>query len=340
MKIQEASTRTGLTKRTIRFYAEKGLVFPQTVERNGKEYKEYSEDNLRQLQTAATLRKLLFSIEEIQQMLEKPRDISEIVGNYRKRLEKNVDTQSEILMRLEKLELSRVHTAADLAGGMEVVSREMRLPPRDLAPDFGRFDQETRNEKEQAYFGFLAAGKRRGKRKIIACTALISAVTAVLLFCFISYGAYSHSRYRECFKDRSLQYTYGGKDWILFSEENLEGTVLKNYRLKGDWSVRVSVEEGMGNLIFTDERKGFRKAYRGYVLEEIFVRDELADFASFLDPRNWFGTRTVNLEKRYAVRTQEECERLSKLLKSGNLEEVERNGGTLVQTDGGGFLID
>lgn len=54
MKIKEVCERTGLTRRAVRFYEEKGLISPEIREEN--EYRDYTETDVRRLQLVARLR--------------------------------------------------------------------------------------------------------------------------------------------------------------------------------------------------------------------------------------------------------------------------------------------
>ena len=56
MKIKEVCERTGLTRRAVRFYEEKGLVSPDIDA--GNEYRDYSEADVRRLRLVARLREL------------------------------------------------------------------------------------------------------------------------------------------------------------------------------------------------------------------------------------------------------------------------------------------
>ncbi len=67
MQINEICTQTGLTKKAIEYYQSKGLVTPIAKE-NG--YREFTDNDLEQLQTIALLRKLDLSTDEIKTVLE------------------------------------------------------------------------------------------------------------------------------------------------------------------------------------------------------------------------------------------------------------------------------
>lgn len=76
MTINELESRTDITKQNIRFYERKGLLHPSRNEVNN--YREYTEEDFRTLQTIKVLRKLDFSIEDIRNILseETPLDVS------------------------------------------------------------------------------------------------------------------------------------------------------------------------------------------------------------------------------------------------------------------------
>lgn len=72
MKIKEVCERTGLTRRAVRFYEEKGLISPEIREEN--EYRDYTETDVCRLQLVARLRGYRFSVEEIRRLLERPQE--------------------------------------------------------------------------------------------------------------------------------------------------------------------------------------------------------------------------------------------------------------------------
>ena len=65
MKIKELSEITGLTKRTIRFYEDAGLIHPEKSNRNGRDFREYSQQDAELLREVIVLRKARFTIDEI-----------------------------------------------------------------------------------------------------------------------------------------------------------------------------------------------------------------------------------------------------------------------------------
>jgi len=67
MTIKEAAARSGLSVKTVRYYANIGLVTPQKNEING--YREYENTDLAKLKFVGTARKFDFSIEQCRELL-------------------------------------------------------------------------------------------------------------------------------------------------------------------------------------------------------------------------------------------------------------------------------
>lgn len=62
MKIKEATLATGLTERAIRLYEEHGLISPSVTVKNGRDFRDYTEENITRLKTIAALRRALFTL--------------------------------------------------------------------------------------------------------------------------------------------------------------------------------------------------------------------------------------------------------------------------------------
>ena len=83
MQIKDVCRRTGLTERAVRFYIEKELLSPEKTWRNGREYLDFSEKDLRTLDQIAGLRRRFFTLEEIRTMQTRPDRIGEVLTAYR-----------------------------------------------------------------------------------------------------------------------------------------------------------------------------------------------------------------------------------------------------------------
>src|SRR2546421_11138775 len=84
--IEQVATRTGLTKRTLRYYEEVGLL-PPTGRTEGN-YRRYSESDVQRLERIKELRDLLgFSLSDIRELLHVEEERGQIRMTYRYEIE-------------------------------------------------------------------------------------------------------------------------------------------------------------------------------------------------------------------------------------------------------------
>lgn len=82
MKIDDVAKQTGLTKRTIRYYEEIGLITPP--ERSSGGVRRYSESHVEQIRNLLVVKEALgFSLQELQQYLQLHEHIEHHKSNYR-----------------------------------------------------------------------------------------------------------------------------------------------------------------------------------------------------------------------------------------------------------------
>ena len=146
MKIKDAAQATGLTKKTIRFYEAQGLFVSQKQWQNGREYHDYTEENVKELQGIAALRRARFSVEEIRRMLQAPGDTGEIFAAYRTRLREEARDLRRVLAAAETIDPATLTSAEDLIARMEPATETLPLPAVDVHPRFRYLD-----ELEEAY---------------------------------------------------------------------------------------------------------------------------------------------------------------------------------------------
>ena len=84
MKIKEVLARTGLTDRAVRLYISEDLICPQNRQSyTGRKNLDFSEEDIRQLQQIAVLRKAEFSIEQIRLLKQDSRTAAQVLqGMY------------------------------------------------------------------------------------------------------------------------------------------------------------------------------------------------------------------------------------------------------------------
>lgn len=109
MKINDVCQATGLTKKAVAYYQEKGLIAPQAQE-NG--YREFSAGEVERLKTISLLRRLGLTVPEIAQVLESPGDKG-VIAAVRQR------QQDQILLRKTQLELLDQYLGGEEPGQLE-----------------------------------------------------------------------------------------------------------------------------------------------------------------------------------------------------------------------------
>ena len=184
MKIKEVMQNTGLSAKTIRYYEECGLISPEAEMINGRKYRDYSDNEIVRLKAIAALRKSLFSIDEISEMMNSPESTADVFENYKQRLSEQKEELEKILRCAENVKQGEDFDAFSLAGQMNYLAQDLPLPKRDVNPNFGKFDDETPEERAQAYLRFQKWYKFRFVKKlypILVYFSLFFIITACLV---------------------------------------------------------------------------------------------------------------------------------------------------------------
>ncbi len=147
MKLKEVCESTGLSRKTIRLYEEKGLLVPQMERRNGRDYREYTPEDVKKLREIATLRRAWFTMDEIARMQQDPEAIGEIFPQYLQWLENQKETLDQLLSAARTIEPGTVQNIEELSRRMQAAD-QMPLPAMDIQPHFRYLDaQEQRPPK-------------------------------------------------------------------------------------------------------------------------------------------------------------------------------------------------
>ena len=113
MQIGEAARRAGLTVKTVRYYANIGMVTPQQDVNTG--YRVYDEDDVAKLQFVGKARRFNFSVEECRELLglyeDRNRPSREVKALTLKKIAE-IDTRLDELHSL-KDELSKLASSCD-----------------------------------------------------------------------------------------------------------------------------------------------------------------------------------------------------------------------------------
>ncbi len=147
MRIKEAARKTGLTEKTIRYYENRGLVQPDTEERNGRTWRDYTEDHIRLLEAVATLRRAQFHVEEIDAILSDPGSIPEVLDGVRRRVEETYETLGKLRTELKRDEVREAPDALTLAEELKETVKPLPLPPQDLRFNFKAMDKLLAEER-------------------------------------------------------------------------------------------------------------------------------------------------------------------------------------------------
>ena len=141
MKAQELSKLTGLKRSTIRTYEEQGLLAPDIEERNGRLYRDYSEEDVERLRVIVGLRKALFSMEQIKLMLDDPALIPALLESHKKKIKSLSASLAALEAALETID-TPPESAAMLTDRLEEAGAgTLSLPRADIAPHFRYLDE-------------------------------------------------------------------------------------------------------------------------------------------------------------------------------------------------------
>ena len=140
MTRKEVCNATGLSIKTLRLYEEKGLIAPARQYRNGREYRVYTPELVAQLQQIATLRRALFTMDEIKTMQQNPNTIPGIFEDYRQWLEAQENQFLALRQAAGQVNAQTLHSVDSLLSGMEQAASKMPLPQMDIKPDFKHID--------------------------------------------------------------------------------------------------------------------------------------------------------------------------------------------------------
>lgn len=178
MRIKEAAALTGLAERTIRFYEEEGLFQPRKEYLNGRYYRDYSDNDIRDLKMLATLRQAGFTMDEIRRMQNEADCIGDTVSLLSQRLTVQKEAAETLSAALDSLPSQALLSIYDLADAFSRSIERLRLPKPDVHLNFGRFDDVDDAQIAAAYEDHR---KRRDSR--LPSWQVVTVLLIVLLFC-------------------------------------------------------------------------------------------------------------------------------------------------------------
>jgi DNA-binding transcriptional MerR regulator len=120
--IEQVATRTGLTKRTLRYYEEMGLLPP--AKRTEGNYRRYTETDVQQVEQIKELRELLsFSLAEIHALLHAEEERGQIKQAFRA----ETDTTNKIMQldRADEILRMQIQLVEQKIAGLENMRRNL-----------------------------------------------------------------------------------------------------------------------------------------------------------------------------------------------------------------------
>lgn len=192
MRIKEVSKLTGLSEKTIRYYESRGLVVPDMAEKNGRQWRDYSEADAALLNAVATLRRACFHVEEIDTIRQNPGAIPETLKVVRERVEETYAALTQLRETLKTVESAP--DLVQLADRLSEAAEPLELPEPDVKFNFRKFDRLMSEEREKVNsapslprFGWVSIYSGRDEKRF-------QEVQAKLAACGVEYRSSSYTK--------------------------------------------------------------------------------------------------------------------------------------------------
>ena len=251
MRIKEAALATGLTERAIRLYEQHGLISPVITDKNGRDFRDYTDADVTKLKTVAALRRALFTIDEIKTMDASPDTIPEILSAHRKRMHIDFQNLSYLVDHIDRVDGDAVSSAEELASAIfspAVISPSQAEPTEEekilfseqyeriydkyFAENTGWDRRYTASLRVRGFFARMNIGK---PAKIIGI-----ALAAAFLFFFICFGIADVTK---------VDLTLNGTAYRIGSEEVTESA---DIRIEGRYKNYIFRDDQFEGIIFID----------------------------------------------------------------------------------------
>ncbi len=215
MKIKEAAARTDLSEKAIRFYESKKLITPQIRELNGRSFREYTEENIRDLLRIAALRRAYFSIGQISEMLADESRCSAVFDAYRREQTALYREMTPLMARLESVDTAEITSLDTLVCALDGADEAAPAPPEF---HFVKHDDLPDEEKAEMYRAFLRHQRRRDFRDAILSRAgkilkRSGVVLGILLLVLLAVGILDGAH-----TNRPVSFTLEAIEWKEYDE--------------------------------------------------------------------------------------------------------------------------
>ncbi len=140
MKIKQLSNQLNISQKTIRYYEQCGLITPTKELKMGREFRDYEEETVERLKAIVVLRKLRFSIEEIQRIFDEPDAITEICECHRQQMSEELAFMTDACTLLEEVSQLEIEDGQGLSTELERRRKEMLLERCLDSDDLSKYD--------------------------------------------------------------------------------------------------------------------------------------------------------------------------------------------------------
>ncbi len=164
MRINEVEKAVGITKKNIRFYEEQGLLCPKREQGNG--YRDYSEDDVRTLQTVKLLRKLAVPLEEIRKLQTGTMSLEACMGRHSIYLNDKMKNLTQIQAVCQSL-----GSSGETLGNLDVTAWETRM--KQMEEGGTQFMNVSEDRRKKKTGPVLAA---------VVCVTFFAAILALFVW--------------------------------------------------------------------------------------------------------------------------------------------------------------
>ncbi|WP_081897058.1 MerR family transcriptional regulator [Clostridium sp. KNHs214] len=144
MNIKEASARTGLTKKAIKYYESEGLIHPEKNPENN--YREFSKEDIIKLNLIGALRNLDISTKNIKNVMDGVKTIPEIMKEKLEKIQNEMvsleNTKSVVQSFLEK-EFCDYKNIEDIGSSINKLNKSLELSIEDKKEYIGEAIMRT-----------------------------------------------------------------------------------------------------------------------------------------------------------------------------------------------------
>ncbi|HEU5439620.1 MAG TPA: MerR family transcriptional regulator [Ktedonobacterales bacterium] len=142
LRIEQVAAQTGLTKRTLRYYEEIGLLAPPTRTEGG--YRLYSRDDIQHLERIKRLRDLLgFSLAQIREIAQAEEEREHVREAWLR--ETNPQTRLAWLDRVEELARHQMQMISEKLAGLQEMERNLG----DRLERYGRLRADLKRQIDE-----------------------------------------------------------------------------------------------------------------------------------------------------------------------------------------------